>query len=120
MSEEQSYKPFERKPEHLKADYLRRKEKWDESLETVDDDISHRRFNCTLQVSQLVGAFKKCVHKNEVTKKNLITCYRVVLQKILQDPTLTDEEFMSMYSQIQSRANEVYERRSRELKRIRG
>lgn len=118
MSEE--YKPFTPKPKHLKADYLKRKEKWDESLETVDDDKSHRRFNCTLQVTQLVSAFKKCVHKNEISKKNLITCYRVVLQKLLQDPSLTDEEFMSMYGQIQSRANEVYERRSRALKRIKG
>ena len=114
------YKPFEAKPKHLKARYIKRKEKWDESLESVDDDISHRRFNCTLQVSQLISSFKKCVHKNEVNKKSLITCYRVVLQKLLQDPNLTDEEFMSMYGQIQSRANEVYERRSRNLKKIRG
>ena len=114
------YKPFTPKPKHEKAEYIKRKEKWDESLEAVDECIQHRRFNCTLQVSQLVSAFKKCVHKNEISKKNLITCYRVVLQRILQDPSLTDEEFMSMYGQIQSRANEVYERRSRELKRIRG
>ena len=118
MSEE--FKPFEEKPAHLKADYIRRKEKWDESLESSDDDISHRRFNCTLQTSQVVNSFKKCVHKNEVSRKNLITCYRVVLQKILQDPDLSDEEFMSMYGQIQSRAIEVYERRSRDLKKIRG
>lgn len=115
------YKPFEPKPAHMKADYIKRKEKWDESLEAVDSsNINHRRFNYTLQTTQVVNSFKKCVHKNEVSRKNLITCYRVVLQKILQDPDLSDEEFMSMYGQIQSRAIEVYERRSRDLKKIRG
>lgn len=118
MTEE--YKPFTPKPKHLKSDFIKRKKKWDESLEDVESDISHRRFNCTLQVSQVVTAFKKCVHKNEVSKKSLITCYRVVLKKLLQDPSLTDAEFMSMYGQIQARANEVYERRSRNLKKIRG
>lgn len=115
------FKPFEPKPAHLKADYIKRKEKWDESLEAGDDgDISHRRFNCTLQTTQVVNSFKKCVHKNEISRKNLITCYRVVLQKILQDPDLSDEEFLSMYGQIQTRAIEVYERRSRNLRKIRG
>ena len=113
------YKPFEPKPKEDTVVFKKRQERWDE-IKSETGDIEHRRFNCTLQVSQLVGAFKKCVHKNEVTKKNLITCYRVVLQKLLQDPSLTDEEFMSMYGQIQSRANEVYERRSRALKRIKG
>lgn len=116
----EEYKPFTPKPKHLKANYIKRKKKWDESLEAVDNDISHRRVNCTLQVPKVVNIFKKCVHKNEVSKKSLITVYRVVLQKLLQDPNLTDEEFMSMYSQIQGRANEVYERRSKLLKAIKG
>lgn len=116
MTEE--YKPFTPKPKHLKADYIKRKEKWDESIKSKDSDISHRRFNTTLHVNQVVTSFKKCVHANEIAKDPLITCYRVVLQKILQDPSLTDEEFMSMYKQIQTRANEVYERRSRNLRRI--
>jgi hypothetical protein len=119
MSED--FKPFEPKPTHLKADYIKRKEKWDESLEAVDSsNIDHRRFNCTLQTPQVVNSFKKCVHKNEVSRKSLITCYRVVLQKILQDPDLSDEEFLSMYGQIQTRAIEVYERRSRNLRKIQG
>ena len=116
----EEYKPFTSKPAHLKADYIKRKEKWDESLETVDNDLSHRRVNCTLQVPQIVKMFKKCVHKNEISKESLITVYRVVLQKLLQNPKLTDAEFMSMYGQIQTRANEVYERRNKELKKIRG
>lgn len=86
----------------------------------MDEDLSHRRFHLTLQVGQVLKAFKKCVHKGEISKKHLITCYRVVLKKLLQDETLTDDEFMSMYGQIQARANEVYERRSRRLRRIRG
>lgn len=118
MSED--YKPFTPKEKHEKVDHIRRKEKWEESISaTQDGDISHRRFNLTLHVGQVVTAFKKCVHKNEISKKHLITCYRVVLQKLLQDPTLTDDEFISMYSQISTRANEVYERRSRRLKKIR-
>ena len=113
------FKPFEPKPAHLKADYIKRKEKWDE-LKSETSSIEHRRFNCTLQTTQVVNSFKKCVHKNEISRKNLITCYRVVLQKILQDPDLSDEEFLSMYGQIQTRAIEVYERRSRNLRKIRG
>lgn len=119
MSEDIEYKPFTPKPEHLKADYIRRREKWEQGKKEVKQDISHRRFNCTLHVNQVVTSFKKCVHVGEVDKAPLITCYRVVLQKLLQDPTLTDEEFISMYKQIQTRANQVYERRSRKLKSIR-
>ncbi len=111
------YKPFEVKPPHLKSSHIKREERWKE-LGKSSGDISHRRFNTTLQVPQIVNAFKKCVHENEVTKTALITCYRVVLKKILQDPTLTDREFLSMYAQIQTRANEVYERRSKSMRNI--
>lgn len=117
MTEE--YKPFTVKPEHLKVDYIKRKDKWEEGISNVDDDISHRRFNCTLQSGQVVTAFKKCIHKNEISKKHLMTCYRVVLQKLLQDPTLTEDEFISLYGQIQTRANEVYSLRAKRLKKIR-
>lgn len=114
------YKPFEPKPKELKADYLLRKQKWEESQkETSNKDIDHRRFNTTLTVNQMVTGFKRCVHRNEVDKENLMTCYRVVLQKLLQDPNLTDLEFIKLYELIQPKATTVYARRSRELKRIR-
>ena len=115
-NEDTSFKPFEPKPKHLKAEYIRRKEKWEEMEENIKPDTSHRRFGLTLHTTQVVKSFKKCVHANEVKREELITCYRVVLQKILQDPDLSDEEFISMYKQIQSRAEEVYSRRSRMLR----
>lgn len=108
--------PFTPKPAHLKAGYIKRKEKWD-SEEDVED-LSHRRFSMTLQVPQLVSAFKKSVRNGEVKRGSLITCYRVVLERILQDPELTDEEIFSMYRQIQTRATEAYERRSRKYRNI--
>lgn len=113
------YKPFEPKLKEDTAVFKKRQERWDE-IKSETGDIEHRRFNCTLQTPQVVNSFKKCVHKNEVSRKSLITCYRVVLQKILQDPDLSDEEFLSMYGQIQTRAIEVYERRSRNLRKIQG
>lgn len=114
--EVEEWKPFTPKPKHLKADHINRKKKWEENKASIDEkDISHRRFNCTLHVNQVVTSFKKCVHNNEIQRDALITCYRVVLQKILQDPDLSDEEFISMYKVIQSRANEVYARRSRKM-----
>jgi len=119
MSDEKEYKPFEAKPAHLKSGYIRRKDKWENNQqEASDKDIEHRRFNCTLTVNQMVTGFKRCVHSGEVAKEPLITCYRVVLQKLLQDPNLTDTEFLSMYSQISTRANEIYSKRSRRLRKI--
>ncbi len=113
------YKPFEPKPKEDTVVFKKRKERWNKQLKEADDSLDHRRFNCTLTVNQVVNSFKKCVRANEVKRDALITCYRVVLEKILQDPELTDAEFLSMYSQIQPRAQTVYARRSRELKRIR-
>ncbi|NEN57986.1 hypothetical protein G3V63_23345, partial [Escherichia coli] len=81
---------YEPKPEHLKIDYIKRKFKWDETIEKREDEApSHRRFNLTLQVPQLTNAFKKSVRKNEVPKDTLLTIYRVVAQKLLQDPTIS-------------------------------
>lgn len=40
------------------------------------DSPSHRRFNLTLQVPQLVNAFKKAVRKNEVNKETLLSIYQ--------------------------------------------
>ena len=111
------YKPFEPKAKEDKVAYKRRKEKWDSQEEVTD--ISHRRFNTTLHPKQIMTSFKRCVAANEIDKENLMTCYRVVLGKLLADPTLSDNEFISLYKVIQSRSNEVYARRSKRLKRIR-
>ena len=121
MSEEKEYKPFEPKAKEDKVAYKRRKEKWelDKQSQEKDDDIDHRRFNTTLHPKQIMTSFKRCVAANEIDKENLMTCYRVVLGKLLADPTLSDDEFISLYKVIQSRSNEVYARRSKRLKRIR-
>ena len=109
------YKP---KPEHLKVSYIKRLYAWQEQVEKLEDDVpKHRRFNLTLQVPQLVNAFKKSVRKNEVSKDTLLTIYRVVSQKLLQDPTISDEDIKAMHSVIRSRVSEVYDRRLAERRR---
>ena len=109
------YKP---KPEYLKVSYINRKFKWDEAIEKLEDDVpKHRRFNLTLQVPQLVTAFKKSVRKGEVPKDTLLTIYRVVAQKLLQDPTITDSEIKIMHDVIRHRVSEMYDRRLAERRR---
>ena len=110
------YKP---KPEYLKVDYIKRLFKWQETVEDLGGDSpSHRRFNLTLQVPQLVNAFKKSVRKNEVSKQTLLTIYRIVAQKLLSDPSITDEDIKAMHSVIRSRVSEVYDRRLAERRRM--
>ena len=103
---------YQPKPENLKVSYINRKFKWDEAIEKREDEApSHRRFNLTLQVPQLTTAFKKSVRKNEVNKETLLTVYRIVAQKLLQDPTTSDDDIKMMHSIIRSRVSEVYDRR---------
>ena len=103
---------YEPKPEHLKVDYIKRLFKWDEAIEKLDDEApKHRRFNLTLQVPQLATAFKKSVRKNEVPKDTLLTIYRIVAQKLLQNPTLNDDEIKSMHDVIRHRVSDMYDRR---------
>lgn len=110
------YKP---KPEHLKVSYINRKFKWDETIEKLEDEApKHRRFNLTLQVPQLVNAFKKSVRKNEVSKDTLLTIYRIVSMKLLADPTITDDEIKSMHDIIRSRVNNMYDRRLAKRRRM--
>ena len=110
------YKP---KPENLKVSYINRKFKWDETIEKLEDEApKHRRFNLTLQVPQLTTAFKKSVRKNEVPKDTLLTTYRIVAQKLLSDPSITDEDIKAMHSVIRSRVSEVYDRRLAERRRM--
>ena len=110
------YKP---KPEHLKVSYINRKFKWDEAIEKLDDEApKHRRFNLTLQVPQLTNAFKKSVRKNEVNKETLLTIYRIVAQKLLSDPSISDEEIKAMHDVIRHRVNDMYDRRLAKRRRM--
>ena len=110
---------YQPKPEYLKVDYIKRLFKWQETVEDLGGDSpSHRRFNLTLQVPQLVNAFKKSVRKNEVSKQTLLTIYRIVAQKLLSDPSITDEDIKAMHSVIRSRVSEVYDRRLAERRRM--
>ena len=109
---------YQPKPEHLKVSYIKRKFKWDETIEKLEDESpSHRRFNLTLQVPQLATAFKKSVRKGEVSKDTLLTIYRVVAQKLLQDPSITDSEIKIMHDVIRHRVSEMYDRRLAERRR---
>ena len=109
---------YQPKPEHLKVDYIKRRFAWQEQVEKLQDDSpKHRRFNLTLQVPQLVNAFKKSVRKNEVSKDTLLTIYRVVSQKLLQDPTISDEDIKSMHDVIRYRVSDMYDRRLAERRR---
>ena len=110
------YKP---KPEHLRVDYIKRLFKWDEAIEKLDDEApKHRRFNLTLQVPQLTTAFKKSVRKGEVPKDTLLSIYRIVAQKLLQNPTLSDDEIKSMHDVIRHRVNDMYDRRLAKRRRM--
>ena len=109
---------YEPKPEHLKVDYIKRLYAWQEQVEKLEDDVpKHRRFNLTLHVPQLTNAFKKSVRKGEVSKDTLLTIYRIVAQKLLSDPSITDEDIKAMHSVIRSRVSEVYDRRLAERRR---
>ena len=118
-SKQKEYQPFEPKAKEDTVVFQKRKAKWNKQLKD-EVTLDHRRFNVTLTVNQIVTSFKRCVRGNEVKRDALMTCYRVVLEKILQDPELTDNEFISLYKVIQPRANEVYSRRARNMKRVRG
>ena len=110
---------YQPKPEHLKVSYINRKFKWDEAIEKLDDEVpKHRRFNLTLQVPQLANAFKKSVRKNEVNKDTLLTIYRVVAQKLLQDPTISDEDIKVMHDVIRHRVSDMYDRRLAKRRRM--
>ena len=109
---------YQPKPEHLKINNIKRLYAYKEQVEKLEDDVpKHRRFNLTLQVPQLVNAFKKSVRKNEVNKETLLTTYRIVAQKLLQDPTITDSEIKIMHDVIRSRVNDMYDRRLAERRR---
>ena len=110
---------YQPKPEYLKVSYINRKFKWDETIEKLEDEApKHRRFNLTLQVPQLTTAFKKSVRKNEVPKDTLLTIYRVVAQKLLQDPTISDEDIKSMHDVIRHRVSLMYDRRLAKRRRM--
>ena len=110
---------YQPKPEYLKVSYINRKFKWDETIEKLEDEApKHRRFNLTLQVPQLAAAFKKSVRRGEVNKDTLLTIYRIVAQKLLQDPTISDDEIKAMHSVIRSRVSEVYDRRLAKRRRM--
>ena len=109
---------YEPKPEHLKVDYIKRKFKWDETIEKLEDEApKHRRFNLTLQVPQLTNAFKKSVRRGEVNKETLLTIYRIVSMKLLQDPSITDSEIKIMHDVIRHRVSDMYDRRLAERRR---
>ena len=109
------YKP---KPEHLKINNIKRLYAYKEQVEKLEDDVpKHRRFNLTLQVPQLTNAFKKSVRKNEVPKDTLLTIYRVVAQKLLSDPSITDEDIKAMHDVIKNRVSLMYDRRLAERRR---
>ena len=109
---------YEPKPEHLKIDYIKRLYAWQEQVDKLEGDVpKHRRLNLTLHVPQLATAFKKSVKKGEVSKDTLLTIYRIVAQKLLADPTISDDDIKSMHNVIRYRVSEVYDRRLAERRR---
>ena len=110
---------YQPKPENLKVDYIKRKFKWDETIEKLEDEApKHRRFNLTLHVPQLTAAFKKSVRKGEVNKETLLSIYRIVAQKLLSDPSITDEDIKAMHDIIRHRVSDVYDRRLAKRRRM--
>ena len=103
---------YQPKPENLKVDYIKRLYAYKEQVDKLEGGVpKHRRFNLTLQVPQLVNAFKKSVRKNEVPKDTLLTIYRIVSMKLLADPTISDDDIKAMHSVIRQRVSDVYDRR---------
>ena len=110
------YKP---KPEHLKIDNIKRLYAYKEQVEKLEGDVpKHRRFNLTLHVPQLTTAFKKSVRKGEVPKDTLLTIYRVVAQKLLADPSITDDEIKAMHDVIRHKVSDMYDRRLAKRRRM--
>ena len=110
---------YQPKPENLKIGYIKRLYAYKGQVEKLEDDVpKHRRFNLTLQVPQLVNAFKKSVRKNEVPKDTLLTIYRVVSMKLLSDPTISDEDIKAMHSVILQRVSDMYDRRLAKRRRM--
>ena len=110
---------YQPKPEHLKVDFIKRLYAYKEQVEKLDGDVpKHRRFNLTLQVPQLTNAFKKSIRKNEVPKDTLLTIYRVVAQKLLSDPTISDEDIKAMHDTIRHRVSDMYDRRLAKRRRM--
>ena len=110
---------YQPKPEHLKVDYIKRLYAWQEQADKLEDDVpKHRRFNLTLQVPQLTTAFKKAVRKNEVSKDTLLSVYRIVAQKLLQHPSITDDEIKAMHDVIRHRVSDMYDRRLAKRRRM--
>ena len=110
---------YQPKPEYLKVDYIKRLYAYKEQVEKLDGDVpKHRRFNLTLQVPQLTNAFKKSIRKNEVPKDTLLTIYRVVAQKLLSDPTISDDEIKAMHDTIRHRVSDMYDRRLAKRRRM--
>ena len=110
------YKP---KPEHLKINNIKRLYAYKEQVEKLEDEApKHRRFNLTLHVPQLTAAFKKSVRKGEVNKETLLSIYRIVAQKLLSDPSITDSEIKIMHDVIRHRVSEMYDRRLAKRRRM--
>ena len=110
---------YQPKPEHLKIDYIKRLYAWQEQAEKLQDEApKHRRFNLTLQVPQLTNAFKKSVKRGEVSKDTLLSIYRIVAQKLLADPSITDSEIKIMHDVIRHRVSDMYDRRLAKRRRM--
>ncbi len=113
----ESVPKYHSKPKWLLIPEIKRKFKWDE-YESQDKDLKHRRFTVTLQSTQVLKSFKKCLQLNEFNKKDLLLVYKQVAQKLLQNPNLQDSEVLDMYTVIRKRTDEVYDRRLRERRRV--
>ena len=108
---------YHAKPRWLLIPEIKRKFKWQE-YESQDKDLKHRRFTVTLQSTQILKSFKKCLQLNEFEKKDLLVLYKQVAQKLLQNPDLQDSEVLDMYTVIRKRTDEVYNRRLAERRRV--
>ena len=110
---------YQPKPEHLKINNIKRLYAYKEQVDKLEGESpKHRRFNLTLHVPQLVNAFKKSVRRGEVSKDTLLTIYRVVSMKLLQDPSITDEDIKIMHDVIRHRVSDMYDRRLAKRRRM--
>jgi hypothetical protein len=78
-----------------------------------EKDVSHRRFNVTLQPVQLYEAFKKSVHNGEIDGERLMTLFRVMADAMNRE---NPEYNVHMWTHIKSRTEKWFVEQRKRVK----
>lgn len=100
---EKEYKPFEKKPDHLKQP-------------VKDFNNEHRKFTVTISPAKIMDSFKRCIREGDISEEDMLTVYRVIASELMKNGT--DETVIKMHNHIRSKIEEVYERRIKAKRKI--